>query len=64
MSKLCLAMIDENKLNLHLRNRLADFFCINKVLYQWNRLSSQFVNVNTIDGFKRKIDIFTDEDER
>ena len=37
---------------------------INMVVVDWNRLSQQVINAQTIGSFKRKLDDFMDADER
>ena len=36
----------------------------NRVVDDWNRLSSQVANANWIGSFKRRLDIFMDGDAR
>ena len=39
-------------------------WCTNRVVDNWNRLSSQVVNANSIGSFKRKLDELMDGDAR
>ena len=36
----------------------------NRVVNDWNRLSSHVVEANTIESFKRRLDSFMDEDDK
>lgn len=50
--------------NINLTCRDGKNWFTNRVVDDWNRLSYQIVNSNSIDSFKRTLDKFMDEDNR
>ena len=54
--------LSEDKFRL--RREIGRWWFSNRVVKDWNRLSSHVVEANTIESFKRRLDCFMDQDDR
>ena len=46
------------------RKEIGKWWFSNRVVNDWNRLSSHVVEANTLESFKRRLDCFMDQDDR